>query len=147
LPAKLLKTRKNPAPQKKQTKVCFFVDRSIGAHLVPKVIRDAGIDVIVHDEYFTDPETEDSIWLTVAGQKRWVVLTHDEKIRYRPQEKQALLSANTLVIVITGGHKRGIDIAERVAKVLPKMLKLAATAKRLALYKLTDDLRISQIAV
>jgi hypothetical protein len=36
---------------------------------------------------------EDVVWLTEAGAQRWVVITHDDRIRYNQLEKQAVLPA------------------------------------------------------
>jgi hypothetical protein len=36
----------------------FFVDRSLGGRMVPAALRDAGFEVVAHDDIFT-PETDD----------------------------------------------------------------------------------------
>jgi hypothetical protein len=39
------------------------------------------------------PMMED--WLRIAGERGWVVLTRDDRIRYRPAEQRALIEAGT----------------------------------------------------
>jgi hypothetical protein len=45
--------------------------------------------VEVHDDHFARDE-EDRVWLQSVGEKGWVVLTKDQKLRYRPLEINAL---------------------------------------------------------
>ena len=61
----------------------FFVDRSLGVEPIRPALVAAGVRVEIHDEYFERDE-EDSVWLSVVGQRRWVVLTKDQRLRYRP---------------------------------------------------------------
>lgn len=64
----------------------FFVDRSLGRRAVPSALRQAGFDVVVHDDVFA-ADTDDEIWLREAGVKGWIVLVKDDRIRYRPRER------------------------------------------------------------
>jgi hypothetical protein len=48
--------------------------------------------VEVHDDHFA-PDAPDAVWLRVVGERGWVVLTKDERIRRRPLEREALLTA------------------------------------------------------
>jgi len=43
--------------------------------------------VAIHDDHFP-PDAPDTAWLQVVGERRWVVLTKDERIRRRPLERQ-----------------------------------------------------------
>jgi PIN like domain len=67
----------------------FFIDRSLGCLQVPEAFRQAGINFIPHEALFPS-DARDEEWLTMAGEKGWVVLTKDDKIRYRPLERMAL---------------------------------------------------------
>jgi len=46
------------------------------------VLRDAGLDVEIHDDHFA-PDAKDEEWLSAVGRKQWIVVTRDERIRYR----------------------------------------------------------------
>ena len=36
-------------------------------------------------------DTKDTVWLLEAGQRRWLVITHDKKIRTRPGVRRAIM--------------------------------------------------------
>ena len=67
---------------------------------MPEGLRAAGLEVRAHDELFAQA-TEDVVWLTEAGAKRWVVITRDDRIRYNQLEKQAVLAAGLRFFSIT----------------------------------------------
>src|SRR5260221_14400832 len=71
----------------------FFIDRSLGRKIIAKALRDAGEEVMVHDDHFPQ-NTRDEVWLGEAGKRQWVVLTKDENIRYRTNELMALRAAS-----------------------------------------------------
>ena len=55
--------------------------------------------MIAHDDVFSQ-DVDDEVWLREAGRRGWVVLTRDDKIRYRPGEQQALIEAGTAVFCL-----------------------------------------------
>jgi hypothetical protein len=46
--------------------------------------------------------TQDDVWLPVIGRQRLVVITRDQRIRYRPVEKQAWVDHRVRGFVLTG---------------------------------------------
>ena len=46
------------------------------------VLRAAGLYVEVHDDHFAQ-DAPDSEWLAAVGRNNWIVITRDERIRYR----------------------------------------------------------------
>jgi hypothetical protein len=94
--------------------------RSLAARL-----KEAGVSVVHHDERFA-PGTPDAEWLTIVGTDRLIVLTKDDRIRYRPNEKDALLAAGVRAFVFTGGNVRGAAMADTIIAALPKIRKLLA---------------------
>src|SRR5882757_5050165 len=72
----------------------LFLDRSLGRRQVPDLLRAAGLRLRTLAEVYGIPadETIDDVdWLTRAGLEGWVVLMKDERIRYRPAERAALV--------------------------------------------------------
>jgi len=67
--------------------------------------------VEIHDDHFKRDE-EDRIWLTAVGQRRWVILTKDQRLRYRPLEINALRSSGARVFILVAGNLRGGEIAD-----------------------------------
>jgi len=48
--------------------VVFFVDASLGRKVIPDALRDAGFEVIAHDDRF-EPGTPDAVWFAEAGRQ------------------------------------------------------------------------------
>ena len=127
--------------------VTLFIDRSVGGKTVPDALREIGASLVLHDDIFPDPETPDTEWLTKAGLEGWVVLTKDERIRYRPAERATLIASNCLAIVLGAGNLRGVEMADLFVKAYPKIVDAAQTGKRPLLLKLGRDGKLTPIKV
>ncbi|MEZ5583574.1 MAG: hypothetical protein R3F37_13265 [Candidatus Competibacteraceae bacterium] len=53
---------------------------------------EAGIRIERHDDHFAQ-DTPDTEWLAEIGKRGWFVLTHDGRIRYKPNEQEAVFQA------------------------------------------------------
>jgi predicted nuclease of predicted toxin-antitoxin system len=105
----------------------FFVDRSLGRHVMPNALRDAGVQVELHDDHFSQ-NAQDQVWLAEAGKRGWVVLTKDKHLRYRAVETNALMSAKVRAFVLTArSDLSGAEIGQIFVKALPAMKRLCAT--------------------
>jgi hypothetical protein len=72
----------------------FFIDRSLGRHVVASALRDAGSVAHAMADVYGERIGQglaDEEWLRDAGEAGWVVLMKDAKIRYRPAELQVLI--------------------------------------------------------
>jgi len=101
---------KKPSAAKPPDETVFFIDRSLGIEPIRTELTTAGLAVEIHDDHFARDE-EDRVWLRTAGERDWVVLTKDQRLRYRPFEIAALRASNARVFVLTAGNLRGIEIA------------------------------------
>jgi predicted nuclease of predicted toxin-antitoxin system len=101
----------------------FFVDRSIGVEPIRTEFINAGLVVEIHDDHFARDE-EDRVWLRSAGERGWVVLTKDQKLRYRPLEIEALRASRARVFVLTAGNLRGVEIGAVFLGALPQICKV-----------------------
>jgi hypothetical protein len=95
--------------------------RAIGRRLQAE-----GLHVELHDDHFQQG-TPDTVWLAVVGDRNWIVLTKDTRIRHRPTEKQALLHAGVRAFAFTSGSLSGQQMADAIVKALPKMMALLAS--------------------
>jgi hypothetical protein len=59
----------------------------------------------------TDELVADVEWLQLAGTQGWPVLMKDQRIRYRPAERQALVEHGVQAFCLTGGNLRAADMA------------------------------------
>lgn len=88
--------------------VVYFTDRDLGLRF-PDILSGAGLTVERHRDHFA-PDAPDEEWLEVAGRRGWVALTHNSRIRYTPNQKQAVLTHNVRLLVIIG-HAPYPDLA------------------------------------
>lgn len=100
----------------------FFLDRSLGVDPLRTELIKAGLVVEIHDDHFARDE-EDRIWLRTIGERGWVVLTKDQRLRYRPLEIAAPRASKARVFVLTAGNLRGIEIAAVFLAALPRICK------------------------
>jgi hypothetical protein len=116
----------------------FFIDRSLGRIDVPTALRRAGYQCVIHDEHFNQ-QTEDTVWLSAVAAENWIVLTKDERIRYRPLELKALESARLRAFIMICGNARGVDTAAILLKAMPKILNIARSEEGPFIYYIYKD--------
>jgi hypothetical protein len=107
----------------------FFIDRSLGRHVVPEALRAAGAAVHVMAAVYGERIGQglaDTEWLRDAGENGWVVLMKDDKIRYRPAELEALTTSGVRAFCLTNANLRGEEMARRFVAQLPKIQKIAS---------------------
>jgi hypothetical protein len=82
----------------------FFVDRSLGYHLLPDTLRRLGLVVHTMRSVYGSGAEEtvpDTVWLEQVGRAGWVALTKDDSIRRRPAELQALVAYGVRAFCLT----------------------------------------------
>lgn len=115
----------------------FFLDRQLGRRKMAAALRAAGLNVEVHDEHFPQ-NALDADWLKAVGERNWIVVTRDERIRYRVAEKQALRRAKARAFVLTAqGDLRAEMLANSFLKALPKIRRVLETQKPPFIAKIT----------
>lgn len=96
----------------------FFTDRDLGKQF-PNLLLQAGITVEKHADHFADI-AKDEEWLTEVGRRGWYVLTHDQRIRYRSNEKAAVMQASAGLFVLIGKVPFS-ELAENFMMTFPKI--------------------------
>jgi hypothetical protein len=80
--------------------VIYFTDRDLGLQF-PNILEKSGLAVERHRDHFP-ADAPDEAWLAFVGRKRWVALTHNSRIRYTPNEKQAVITHRVRLLVLIG---------------------------------------------
>lgn len=80
--------------------IVFFTDRDLGKQF-PSLLEAAGLSVERHDLHF-GPTAADEEWLRAAGSRGWVAITHDKRIRYKPNEVAAVVAHRVALLVVVG---------------------------------------------
>jgi hypothetical protein len=69
--------------------LAFFTDRDLGKRF-PETLAAAGLKVVKHADLFP-PDCPDETWLAKVGAEGWIAVTHDARIRYKPNERRAVI--------------------------------------------------------
>ena len=107
----------------------LFLDRSLGGQQVPELLRAAGLRLRTLAEVYGVPADEtiaDVDWLACAGSEGWTVLMKDERIRYRPAERAALIKHKVQAFCLTNGNLRAADMAQLYLGRLAEIATLCA---------------------
>ncbi|MBX6324679.1 MAG: hypothetical protein IRY93_01440 [Chthoniobacterales bacterium] len=103
------------------------------------ILRDADLHVEIHDDHFAQ-DAPDEEWLMVTGQNRWVVITRDERIRYRAAARQVIRRAKVrMFVVVARGNLRIEAVAEIFLKALPRVRSIIASEKAPFIAKIWRD--------
>jgi hypothetical protein len=81
-----------------------LIDRSLSQVSLPAALLGAGLIVRTLADVYgeqTAQETDDATWLALAGDRGWVVLCKDDRIRRRPAELQALTDGKVRLFCLT----------------------------------------------
>jgi len=93
----------------------FLIDRSLSQLSLPAALREAGLLVRTLADVYGEQgsqETDDATWLALAGERGWVVLCKDDRIRRRPAELQALADGNVRLFCLTNAQLTFTDQAD-----------------------------------
>jgi hypothetical protein len=92
----------------------FFVDRSLGRHVVADALRAEGLIVQTLYERYAETEEfiEDEVWIREVTQDGLVILMKDDRIRRKPREQQAILESGARAFVVTNANLTGEQLAE-----------------------------------
>jgi hypothetical protein len=78
----------------------FFTDRDLGTRF-PDILSSAGLAVRRHRDLFA-PDCPDEVWLESIGRNGWIAVTHDARIRYKPNELAAVIRHRVRLLVVIG---------------------------------------------
>lgn len=104
----------------------FYVDRCLGMVIVPQALRNAGLVVHTERDVFGEvlEGVPDEQWLRRAGEEQWVVLTKDDRIRYRQAELAVLASHRVRAFVLPGGNMSAAEQADRLIRNIDRIRRV-----------------------
>ena len=104
----------------------YFTDRDLGKQF-GEILRSSGLTVERHADHFAH-DTPDETWLAEVGQRGWIALTHDRRIRYKPTERDAVMRHGVGLLVIVGAAPFP-DLARAFVATLPRIEAFLASHK------------------
>jgi hypothetical protein len=79
-----------------------------------------------HGQHFS-PGTQDTAWLPFVGEKGWILITKDKRIRFNDLEKEAVLTYRVRQFYFTSGNYSGTEMATMLVAALPEIMGLCET--------------------
>lgn len=122
-------------------KYVFFTDRDLGKQF-PQILKNAGIIVEKHGDHFVD-DAKDEEWLAKIGEMGWFVLTHDQRIRYKPNKIAAVKKFGVGLFVLVG-KAPFIELAYNFINTLPKIERFIDKNSRPFIAKIYRPVQKSQ---
>jgi len=102
----------------------YFTDRDLGKRF-GEILEAAGLTVERHADHFA-PDTPDEVWLAEIGKRGWIALTHDRRIRYKPNERDAVIRHGVALLVIVGNAPFP-DLAQAFVATIPRIEQFLAS--------------------
>jgi hypothetical protein len=88
---------------------------------------------------------EDVEWLQHITNKGWVGITKDQRIRYNPLERRALLAVKARCFILVAKDMDKFDMSRTLMKALPAMNKLCTTRPAPFIARIGGDGSITKI--
>lgn len=120
------RSRRPPDP----SQLTVFVDRNLGRYAVPEALRTEGLEVHTMQSVYGDDAEEtvaDVEWLRLCGEQEWLVVSKDDRIRYRARELTIVKAHSVRMFVVT---KVGLAAEQQRARIIPNLNRMALRARR-----------------
>jgi hypothetical protein len=107
----------------------FVIDRGLGRRHLAAALTACGLVVHTLSSVYGEERgqsVEDAEWLALAGERGWVVLMKDDRIRRRPAEIEALRVAGIRAFCLTNANLRAEEQSERFVDNRHRMIQRAA---------------------
>lgn len=116
--------------KKQREQITFFLDRALGKRFIVQALskHNPEIKVKVLDDYF-ESNVVDEEWLRFVGQKGWIAITKDKRIRYRTPALEIIREEKVKLFIFTKGNLTGQQMGEILIKAIPKIKTFLAKYK------------------
>lgn len=125
-------------------KPVIFLDRNLGTTIIANSLRqNKSIVVEIHDDHFP-PDAKDEEILTTIGERHWIFLTKDKRIRYNKPAQLAIEKAKVKMFYLsTRGDLQGKEMAEIFNKALSRIIRFSHNNKPPYIVKITRDGKVT----
>ena len=96
----------------------YFTDRDLGKQF-PRILFEAGIVIERHGDLF-QPEGSDEEWLEHCGTKGRIAVSHNSRIRYVPNELEAVKRFKVPLLILVG-QATTAELAHNFVRTLPRI--------------------------
>jgi hypothetical protein len=102
----------------------YFTDRDLGKRF-GEILKSGGLTIERHADHFAH-DTPDELWLAEIGKRGWIALTHDRRIRYKPNERDAVMLHGVALLVIVGNAPFA-ELAHAFVATIPRIERFLET--------------------
>ncbi len=85
---------------------------------------------VVHLTDHFRADTEDTEWLAHIGEKGWILITRDERIRLRPSEREAMRQNEVGAFFLGGKGRTRCQLIQQLVRNWPRMKEIAEKTRR-----------------
>ena len=113
-----MRSRRRPPPK-------FFLDRGLGVYSIAEALIREGIEIqTLRDRYgeAKGQQIQDETWIKEATLDGYVLLHKDKRVRYRPNERRALIESEARSFALSNGNISGADASARYLRHWTKIL-------------------------
>lgn len=99
-----------------------FVDRSLGAFVVPRLLREGGITLTTMREHYGEDvgqRVDDVEWLIEIAEQGWIGFCKDSAIRRNEAERRVVVEREARLFVIANANISAADAARSFLDNLP----------------------------
>lgn len=107
----------------------FFADRNLGTRIFPVILRQAGVVVHFHQDYFPQGAL-DVEWVPEVARRGWPIISPDLKISQHRLEVAAVMTSGAAMFCLSGGHYTGEAQAFNFLRCLPSVFRILETTER-----------------
>ena len=121
----------------------LFIDRCAWSGKLGAALDAAGIPYVPHNQLFHH-DTPDEVWLTAVKDNGWLILTRDQRIRYRINEHRALVDAKLMMFVLSQGGLTAEETGRIVCRAYPEIVRQSTLVLPPALFSVTRAGEVSK---
>lgn len=120
----------------------LYLDRNIGKHDVPKLLKSSNIDFKIHDDHLPQNANDES-WVKLCSENNWIAITLDNRLQHNMPVKLTAKENPTAIFVINSGNMRGVELGELLVNNYEKIIKFTLKSKKSFLATLSRNGNIS----
>lgn len=131
-------------PEPGRPRTTLFIDRCAWSARLGEALRQAGIPFVAHGDRFAG-DTPDAEWLAAAADQGWLVVTRDQRIRYKANEQAAMVRARLHLFALTQGGLSAAETAAIVVRAYPAMLRAAREVEPPAFFSVSRAAEVHRL--
>lgn len=125
-------------------KPTLFIDRCAWSGKLGEALTAAQIPYVPHKDLFAH-DAPDEEWLAAVKQHGWLILTRDQRIRYRKNELRALVESKLTMFVLSQGGLSAEETGRIVCAAYPAIVKQAAMNEPPALFSILRSGEVNKL--